>query len=115
MKYIVAIIFAALIIALLFGRQITSEVSLENSSGEVLSDVKLYASERLIWQGDIERGESKIVEFNAHTDGSLRATGNIAGKAFDTDGLGYTTPNGRVFYTITFEDDGTISYDSFAR
>lgn len=114
-KYIVAIMVAALVLALFFGRPVDSEVTLHNSTDEPLTDVKLYAAERLIWQGRIETGDSKVVEFNAETDGTLRATGNMGHKAFDSDGLGYVTPNGRVFHTVTFESDGTISYAFLAR
>ena len=90
---------------------ISSKVTFENSSPEVLSNVKIFASESLIWQGSLDRGKSISVSFNVDKDGALRVTGNSNSKAFDTGYLGYTTVNDGINHTVTYEGIGVTSYD----
>ena len=89
----------------------TSKVTLKNLSSERISNVKIYASENLIWQGDLGAGKSVSASFNVDKDGALRMTGNSDLKKFDTDYLGYTTPNGGTYHTIIYKGQGKISYD----
>jgi len=104
--------FATIILVfLLTGCGITSKVTLKNSSSEKISNVKIYASESLIWQGDLAAGKSVSTSFNVDKDGALRVTGNGNSKKFDTDYLGYTTPNDGIYHTITYEGQGVTSYD----
>jgi len=110
LKMITRSFFIALILAL-SGCGITSKVTFENSSLEALSNVKIYASESLIWQGDLEAGKSISVSFNVDRDGALRVIGNGNSKAFDTDYLGYTTPNDGIYHTVTYEGKSVTSYD----
>ena len=99
----------------LAGCGINSKVTLKNVSSEKISNVRIYAAESLVWQGDIAAGSSVSASFNTDKDGGLRVTGNGSGSgssiAFDTDYLGYTTPNDGVYHLITYQGKGVTSYD----
>ena len=104
--------FVTIILVLILGGcGVTSKVTLKNSSSEQISNVKVYASESLIWQGELVAGQSVSASFNADKDGALRITGNGNSKKFDTGYLGYTTPNDGVFHTITYLGQGVTSYE----
>lgn len=107
--------FVRFLISLCFlfmaGCRMQSEVYLINKGHTQIEKIKVLASEKLIWEGELGAGEAVEINFNANKDGSLKMFGQYDGKLFETDDLGYITPNDGVFHRITFEDKNTILYD----
>lgn len=82
-----------------------------NNSDEDLSNVKVWASGTVIWEGNIQAGETISAPFNPRRDGSLKLSGDTEDGRFESTQLGYTTPNAGAKHSITYLGEGEVTYD----
>lgn len=104
-------LLSIILVFFLAGCGFTSKVTLINSSTEDLKNVQIFASESLIWQGDLAAESSISADFNVQKDGALRVTGYGNSNFFDSDYLGYTAPDQGNYHKIVYEGQGITSYD----
>jgi hypothetical protein len=98
-------------VALLWLASCGEQVSLQNQSGELLSDAQVQAGQKTVWSGSLPAGEQVKVRFRATGDGSFSVTGRLAsGKPVSRQQLGYITPHDGQNHQIIVGTDGVVKY-----
>jgi len=90
---------------------IGNKVELINKSGQEISNVKLWAADKLIWEGDLKSDETVFKNFTINHDGIFRISGLYGSRPLTSNDLGYVTPNDNQRHKIIITYNGYVIYD----
>jgi hypothetical protein len=80
------------------------------NQGEQSASIKIWATEKLLWEGVLEAKQRETISFNLGGDGALKLEVFIDGRKIVTGDLAYVTPNDGQPHTVTITPRGEIKY-----